>query len=78
MGLDYSYRSTIMILFVVALVVNYLSNFLYLFLFCKYLWPLLPNPKQIDYITNGLVLVFATATNYRFGFMAYSKMFPKP
>jgi len=42
------------------------------------MWPLLPSPKQIDYISNTLVLMLATLTNYRFALLVYSKMFPKP
>jgi hypothetical protein len=77
-GLDYSYRLTVKGLLVAGLVLNYLSNCLYLFVFCRYLWPLLPSPKQIDYITNGLLLFFGAATNYRLGLLTFSRLFPKP
>ncbi len=40
--------------------------------------PLIAVPRQIDYIVNGVILFIATVTNYRFGVVAYSKMFPKP
>lgn len=36
------------------------------------------NPRQIDYIVNGIILFIATITNYRFGLIAFSRMFPKP
>lgn len=53
-------------------------NLLYIFIFCKYIKPLLVNPRQIDYITNYILLFFCFVSNYRLGLMAYSKMFPKP
>lgn len=56
---------------------NYLSNFAYLFLFCKYLRKYIPD-RQIDKISNYLVLILGTLTNYRFSLLAYSKLFPKP
>ena len=36
------------------------------------------NPRQIDVISNVVVLILATLTNYRFGLIAFAKMFPKP
>jgi hypothetical protein len=36
------------------------------------------NPRQIDVISNGVVLVIALLTNFRFGLIAFSRMFPKP
>ena len=77
-GIDYSYRTTISALLIISLVLNYLVNLLYLPIFCKYLWPMLGRPKQIDYISNGVVLFLATATDYRLGFLSVSQMFPKP
>lgn len=76
--MDYSYRSTVLALLVVSLVLNYLMNMLYLFIFCKYLKPMLVNPRQIDYITNYLLLFFACVSNFRLGLLPFSKMFPKP
>lgn len=56
---------------------NYIQNFVYLFLFCKYLRKYIPD-RQIDKISNYLVLTVGILTNFRFSLMAYSKMFPKP
>ena len=36
------------------------------------------NPRQIDLISNIVVIVLASLTNYRFALIAYAKMFPKP
>jgi hypothetical protein len=75
---DYSYRSTIFALLIVALVLNYLTNILFLIIFFLYIKPLIASPRQIDVITNGVVLVIGTLTNYRFCLLIFSKMFPKP
>ena len=61
-----------------ALAINYITNIIYIFLFIKYIKPLISNPRQIDVIANVVVLVFGTVTNYRFALIAFSKMFPKP
>ena len=76
--MDYSYRLTVRSLLIAALAINYITNVLYLIIFCKYMRPLILVPRQIDYIVNGAILSIATITNYRFGVVAYSKMFPKP
>lgn len=76
--MDYSYRVSIKGLLIAGLVVNYVTNVLYIIVFCKYMRPLILVPRQIDYIVNGAILTIATLTNYRFGVLAYSKMFPKP
>lgn len=67
-----------MSLLVASLVLNYLMNLLYILIFCKYLKPLLVNPRQIDYITNYILITFSFVSNFRLGLMAFSKMFPKP
>jgi len=77
-GLDLSYRNTIKGLLIFSLCINYLSNLVYIYIFIKYIKPLLANPKQIDWISNISVIIFGTITNYRFALIAYSKMFPKP
>lgn len=77
-GLDYSYRQTIFVLLLVGLIFNYITNVLYLAVFCKYLRPLLPHPRQTDYITNVVLLVLALLTNYRLALLAFSRLFPKP
>ena len=77
-GMDYSYRATVRSLLIASLVINYLTNVFYLVIFCRYMRPLILVPRQIDYIVNGVILVIAGLTNYRFGVVAYSKMFPKP
>lgn len=63
---------------VAGLAFNYITNILYLIIFVKYVTPLITNPRQIDYIVNIAVLIVCTLTNYRFGLIAFSKMFPKP
>jgi hypothetical protein len=65
-------------LLIVALVLNYLTNILFLIIFFLYIKPLIASPRQIDVITNGVVLVIGTLTNYRFCLLIFSKMFPKP
>lgn len=77
-GMDYSYRATVKALLIASLAINYVTNVLYLIIFCKYMRPLILVPRQIDYIVNGVILTLASITNYRFGVVAYSKMFPKP
>lgn len=56
---------------------NYVANFVYLLIFCKYLRKYIPD-RQIDKISNYLVIVLGTLSNYKFSLMAYSKLFPKP
>jgi hypothetical protein len=43
-----------------------------------YIKPLVTNPRQIDVISNVTVLIIALLTNFRFGLIAFSRMFPKP
>lgn len=71
------YQYAIIGILAAVLAFNYLSNFVYLFLFCKYLRKYIPD-RQIDKVSNYLVLVLGTLTNYRFSLVAYSKLFPKP
>ena len=78
LGNDYTYRNTIMLLLLISLLLNYLMNILYLVIFCKYLWKLISKPEQIDYITNSILLFFATLTNYRLGLLAFSHLCSKP
>ena len=78
LGMDYSYRFAIKALLIAGLAINYVTNILYVVIFCKYMRPLISVPRQIDYIVNGVILFIATITNYRFGVVAYSKMFAKP
>jgi hypothetical protein len=78
LGIDYSHRVTVKNLLIASLVFNYISNILYLILFCKYITPLIVKPRQIDYITHIVTLIVGTMTNYRFGLIAFSRMFPKP
>ena len=66
------------VLLVTSLVVNYLLNIVYLIIFIKYIKPLIVNPKQIDVISNVVVLVLATLTNFRFGLIAFARILPKP
>lgn len=60
-----------------SIALNYIQNFVFLFLFCKYLRKYVPD-RQIDKISNYLVLVIGVLTNFRICLIAYSKMFPKP
>ena len=50
----------------------------YLAIFLCYIRPLITNARQIDTISNVVVLVIAIATNFRFGLVAFARMFPKP
>jgi ABC-type transport system involved in multi-copper enzyme maturation permease subunit len=61
-----------------AIALNYLENITYLILFICYIKPLVTNPRQIDVISNVVVLIIAFLTNFRFGLIAFSRMFPKP
>ena len=61
-----------------AIALNYVSNIIYVVLFCKYIRPLLNNPRQIDNIAHGVTLALCLLTNYSLGLIAYSRMFPKP
>lgn len=77
-GMDYSYRIKIYSLLLASLVLSYVMNILFLYIFCRYIKPLLGLPKQIDLITNGIVLALATLTTYRLMLLSFSRMFPKP
>lgn len=76
--MDLMSKNVILILLGFTLALNYICNFIYLYVFMKYLKPLVTNPKQIDVITNTVILIIALITNYRFAIVAFSKMFPKP
>jgi TctA family transporter len=73
-----SQRPIIVYLLIVALVVNYIINIIFAIIFYKYFVPLITAPRQIDYITIGLILVIGMVTNYRFCLIFFGKMFPKP
>jgi hypothetical protein len=77
-GFSYAYRNTMKVLLILSIVFNYLSNAAYIFIFVRYIRPLMNNPKQIDFIANVVVLVVAGLTNYRFALIAFARMFPKP
>lgn len=77
-GNDISYLSTMKLMLGLAVGFNYVTNIIYIIIFIKYMKPLLNNPRQIDVISNIVVLVVAAATNYRFALIAYAHMFPKP
>lgn len=76
--MDTMSKNIILILLGFTLALNYITNIIYLYIFVKYLKPLVTNPKQIDVITNAVTLAIAVLTNYRFAIVAFSKMFPKP
>lgn len=61
-----------------AIAVNYLENITYIIIFVCYIKPLITNPRQIDVISNVVAIVIATITNYRFGLIAFARIFPKP
>lgn len=61
-----------------AIAANYLENCGYLIIFLCYIKPLIANPRQIDVISNVVVLIIGTVTNFRFGLVAFARMFPKP
>ena len=61
-----------------AIAVNYLENIAYIVIFICYIKPLITNPRQIDIISNVVVLIIGTVTNFRFGLVAFARMFPKP
>lgn len=73
-----SERQTIRALLGVYLATNYLCNLIYIVIFVKYIKPLLVNPRQIDTISNIVVIAVGTFTNYRFALLAFAKLFPKP
>ena len=76
--IDHSSRPTIFALLIAALIINYVTNIVFGVIFYKYIYPLIKNPRQVDYITIGLALVIGMLTNYRFSLIIFSKMFPKP
>ena len=47
-------------------------------IFICYIKPLITNARQIDIISNVVVLIIAMVTNFRFGLVAFARMFPKP
>lgn len=71
------FYSTVVGVLAASLVLNYLFNFAYVGIFCKYLKKYIPD-RQIDKVSNYSVLIFGTLTNFRFSLIAFSKMFPKP
>lgn len=71
-------RPIVMYLLIIAIVVNYVMNVIFAIIFYKYLAPLVTAPRQIDYITIGVVFAIGMLTNYRFCLIYFSKMFPKP
>ena len=56
---------------------NYLTNIFYFIVFCKYIKKLIEE-RQVDYISNYVVLVVGVLANFRFCLISFSKMFPKP
>ena len=72
---DYQYA--VLGLLAATIALNYILNIAYLIIFCKYLKKFIGD-RQIDKISNYVVLTIGILTNYRFVLLAYSKMFPKP
>lgn len=75
--LPQSYQYAVVGILAADIALNYIANFVYLFLFCKYLMKYIPD-RQIDKISNYAVVVVGMLSNYRFSLLAYSKLFPKP
>lgn len=71
------YQSVALGLLATTIALNYISNIVYIVFFCKYLKQYIAD-RQVDTITNYVVLVLGTLSNYRFSLLCYSKMFPKP
>lgn len=71
------YMYSVLGLLASSVALNYISNIIFLVLFWKYLKKYIGD-RQIDKISNYLVLTVGALTNYRFSLVAYSKMFPKP
>ena len=67
-----------MTLLIVGISLNYLINIIFVIIFIKYIRPLLHASKQIDTISYITVVIISLCTNFRFCFIAFSKMFPKP
>lgn len=78
LALDLSQRPMILNLLIVALVLNYVMNIIFGIIFWKYIYPIIKDPRQVDYITIGIAFVVGMLTNYRFTLICFSKMFPKP
>ena len=76
-GVVDQYHFAVVRVLAVSLCLNYIFNFTYVFIFCKYFKQYIPD-RQIDYISNYTVLVVGTLTNFRFCLLAFCKMFPKP
>ena len=64
-------------LLITVITINYITNILYLVIFCKYIKKLIQD-RQIDYISNYIIVGLGTISNFRLSLLAYSKMFPKP
>lgn len=76
--LDGTSSSLLKALFGLGIAANYIGNLVYILIFMRYIKPLIPNPRQIDVISNVVVLIVAVLTNYRFAIIAFAKLFPKP
>lgn len=74
----FNYKIPMAILLIVSIALNYTLNGVYAFIFVKYIKPLITNARQIDVISNVAVIIIAELTNYRFGLLAFARMFPKP
>ena len=61
----------------VSMVLNYLMNIVAIWIFCKFVKPLI-QPRQVDRISNYVVLAIGVLTNYRFYLLAFSRLFKKP
>jgi len=72
-----TYYPTCLGLLAVALVLNYIMNAVSIWIFCKFIKPMIL-PRQIDKISNYVVFIFSLFTTYRFYLLAYSRLFKKP
>lgn len=66
------------ILLGISVAFNYIFNFIFVGIFIKYFKPLIKAPRQIDIISYIAMLIIGTCTNFRFCFIAFARMFPKP
>lgn len=73
-----SNKNVILGLLGLTIALNYIANVLYIWMFARYIKPLLVKLQQIDKITHSATLIVGLITNYRFAMVAYSRMFPRP
>jgi hypothetical protein len=68
---------TVFRLVAASLALNYLLNFIFICIFCKYIRPLILR-RQIDIFSNYLTLIIGTLTSYRVYLLSFSRLFKQP